>query len=105
VVTVKDPDPVRAADIANSLARVFADRVRELQSQRYTTSKDGLQKQVTEMGTQIEKTTRELEITTNEASRQQLEARLTEYTKLYSDLVLNYEKGAFQKPRPARMWW
>ncbi|GAP23076.1 polysaccharide biosynthesis tyrosine autokinase [Leptolinea tardivitalis] len=92
VVTVTDPDPVRAADMANSLARVFADRVRELQSQRYTTSKDGLQKQVTEMGTQIEKTTRELEITTNEASRQQLEARLTEYTKLYSDLVLNYEK-------------
>ena len=40
VITVNDPNPTQAANIANAMAQVFAARIRELQSQRYAASRD-----------------------------------------------------------------
>ncbi len=53
VVTVKDPNPRRAADIANTIGTVFSARVRDLQAQRYESSLTGLDKQISDMEGQI----------------------------------------------------
>ncbi len=92
VVTVSDTDPVRAADIANTLTAVFADHIRELYSQRYASSKEGISKRMEEMSAQIDETNKTLVKTFNESERQQLQVRLNEYTSLYSDMVMTYEQ-------------
>lgn len=92
VITVDDPSPVQAANISNSIAQVFADRIRELQSERYAASRDGLNTQVTDMENQIDATTKQIALTTDPAALEQLQARLTQYRTIYSNLVTSYEQ-------------
>jgi polysaccharide biosynthesis transport protein len=92
VVTVSDTDPVRAADIANALTAVFAEHVRDLYSQRYASSKEGISKRMEEMSAQIDETNKALAKLFNEPERAQLQSRLTEYTRLYSDMVMTFEQ-------------
>lgn len=91
-VSVTDTIPARAVEIANTIGQVFANRIRELQSERYAASLDGLQKQVTDMESQINDTNTQLPQVTDPAQKLQLESRLTEYRKLYSSLVTQYEQ-------------
>lgn len=133
VVTVENTDPALAADIANELAAVFTNRIRQLQSQRFAASRDGLAKQVSDMERQItlisgqiadieqqivaaatptvnieENTaaatqtvevgeqsaapTPPLAATPDPAVLVQLQARLTQYLTIYSNLVTSYEQ-------------
>jgi non-specific protein-tyrosine kinase len=92
VVAVEHPSPALAADIANTLALVFTDRIRELQSQRYAATREGLAKQVSDMESQIEATNQAIAAGFDPDQKLQLEARLTEYQRLYSNLVTNYEQ-------------
>ena len=92
VITVDDPSPVQAANIANAMASVFAARIRELQSQRYAASRDGLAKQVSDMEGQITDTNNQITATKDPATLEQLQARLTQYRTLYSNLVTSYEQ-------------
>jgi len=92
LVKVQDTNPIQAADIANALAVVFTERIRELQSQRYASTQQGLSQQVQEMEKQIEETTSAIAKETGPAQKLQLEARLTEYRQLYANLVTNYEQ-------------
>lgn len=92
VVTVRDPNPKQAADIANAIGQVFAERIRELQTQRYGATQSGLAKQVSDMEQQIAITTDALAIENDPSQKLQLESRLTEYRRLYSNLVTNYEQ-------------
>jgi tyrosine-protein kinase len=91
-VTVKDEQPTQAANIANTMATVFADRIRELQSQRYAASRDGLAKQVTDMEQQIAATNSLIAMTSDPATLEQLQSRLTQYRTIYSSLVTSYEQ-------------
>lgn len=52
-ITVEDTNPVRAADIANTLASVFSNQLAGLQASRYQASKDNLQNQLTYLEQQI----------------------------------------------------
>lgn len=92
VVTVKGPNPTRASDVANAIASVFAARIRELQSQRYAASREGLAKQVADMDGQITITSNQIESTSDPSALQQLQARLTQYRTIYSSLVTSYEQ-------------
>ena len=92
VVTVEDPNPFLAVDIANSIAMVFTQRISQLQAQRYASTLEGLAKQVSDMEQQIEATSKAIAVETNPEQQLQLEARLTEYRRLYSDLVTNFEQ-------------
>ena len=93
VIKVEDPNPALAAEIANTIAKVFTSRIGELQSQRYAATREGLAKQVSDMEQQIEATNQALIANGHDPEQQlQLEARLTEYRRLYSNLVTNYEQ-------------
>jgi capsular exopolysaccharide synthesis family protein len=92
VVTVQDTNPLRASDIANTIATVFTERIRELQSQRYASTREGLAKQVSDMEKQIEETNKAIAREGDPAQSLQLQSRLTQYRSLYSNLVTNYEQ-------------
>jgi non-specific protein-tyrosine kinase len=91
-VNVEDTSPGRAVDIANMLGQVFAERMLQMQSQRYSATLEGLQKQVEDMGKQINDTNALLLKETDPAQKLELETRLTQYRQLYSNLVMNYEQ-------------
>jgi capsular exopolysaccharide synthesis family protein len=92
LVTVSDISPTRAADIANTLAEIFSEHIRELHSQRYASSKEGIANQVADLSQKISDTNKALANSNSDSEHIQLEARLTEYTRLYSDMVMTYEE-------------
>lgn len=92
VIKVTDTDPYRAAQIADTTATVFTDRINELQSQRYADTRENLAQQIQMMEQQIEETNRAIAGTSVESKLAQLETRLTEYRQLYSNLVTSYEE-------------
>ena len=92
VVSVSDPNPMQAANIANAMASVFTNRIIQLQSQRYAASLDGLQKQITDMDQQITATNTTIAATADQATLLELQSRLTQYRSIYASLVTNYEQ-------------
>ncbi|NOY99955.1 MAG: polysaccharide biosynthesis tyrosine autokinase [Chloroflexi bacterium] len=53
VITVEDPDPQRAVDIANTLVDILLEESEKLQAGRYTAMEESLQAQITQMENQI----------------------------------------------------
>jgi non-specific protein-tyrosine kinase len=98
-VTVEHPSPEDAADIANTLAMVFAEKVREMQATRYQDSKDNLAAQVTVLDQQIQQTRAQLEALSAEPAqvdgRARLEAQLAQYQQSYATLLQTYEQIRF----------
>ena len=91
-ITVQDPSPARAAEIANAMASVFANRIRGLQSQRYADSRNGLEKQINDIQQQITTTNNQINVTTDPSTLQQLQARATQYRTIYANLVTTLEQ-------------
>ena len=113
-ITVDNTNPIQAADIANTIADVFTQRIRDLQAQRYSATRDGLAQRVSDMEKKVSDTSNAitaekqalgipLVITPSPNGSTisaipesplliQLESRLTEYQRLYSGLVTNYEQ-------------
>lgn len=91
-ISVQDANPTQAADIANAMATVFTSRIRELQSARYSASREGLLQQMNDMESQLQTTNDQITATTDPALLEQLQARLTQYRTIYSNLVTSYEQ-------------
>ena len=119
-ITVQDPNPQQAIAIANAIASTFVARISDLQSQRYSASREGLSAQVADMEKQIADTTAQItvlqqqatppphrrlslrekvrqprnrpRVPTDSAAMIQLQARLTQYRTIYSNLVTSYEQ-------------
>ncbi len=91
-LTVEDTDRDRAAAIANKISEVFMNRIAALQGARYSTSKENLQKQLTDMEAQLAQTTKDRADTSDANERDRLDTKLTQYRTIYSNLVTSYEQ-------------
>jgi len=78
VVNVKDVDPLQAAFVADALARVFTDRINQLQASRYAASRESLTSQIAAMDQQIQDTNSAIEVEQNPEQQLQLDTRLTQ---------------------------
>ncbi len=94
-ITVEDPEPQKAADIANSLVQVLIDRNESLQSGQYAASEESLQVQITQVQDQIAQYQSDLDnISTKSISEQltlvkaQMEPLQSEVTQLQKDIAL-----------------
>jgi len=94
-VSVEDTDPLRAAQIANSLGIVFAENNQAMQAARYADSKNTLSAQLAQMDEQIRQTSTDLEALGDDADKQgdrdRLEANLALYRQIYANLLQSYE--------------
>lgn len=92
-LTVEDPDPQRASDIANILVQVLINQNEAIQSGRYAATEQSIQAQITQiesqistMGTQIENVSAE----TVQQQQKQVEAQIAtmqaEVTQLQNDI-------------------
>ena len=92
VITVDNPNPSLATEIANGIATIFSDRISQLQSQRFAVSIDVLAKQVSDMEGQIKDINDEIANTQDPSTLQQLQDRLTQYRTIDSNLVTSLEQ-------------
>lgn len=94
-INVEDPDPILAADIANTIAVVFSEQNQQLQTSRFATSKDSLSTRLAQVNEQIESTGAALkglgDSPEDKAERDRLESVLAEYSKTYTSLLQSYE--------------
>jgi capsular exopolysaccharide synthesis family protein len=98
VVTVEDPDPQRAADIANEVVRVFSQQNRELQASRYAATKQNLQQELSRIQAEVDNTQAKLDgletVTTPEQKAQQEQLRLLmdQQRSSYTTVLRSYEQ-------------
>ncbi|NUM46703.1 MAG: polysaccharide biosynthesis tyrosine autokinase, partial [Anaerolineales bacterium] len=90
VVSVQDTDPVRAAQIANTIGTVFARQNDALQASLYQETKQNLSNQIASTELQIEDTLAALEVLgltdSSDLARNLLEIQLAAYYQVYEDL-------------------
>lgn len=93
-VTTEDTHPQRAADIANTIYRVFEAQNQALQASRFATSKESLAAQLEEVNAQISRAEESLAALPedNQAERDRLEASLAQYRQTYAGLLTSYEE-------------
>ena len=91
-LAVRSTDPEEAARIANSLVGVFANQVQAIQSSRYSQSKESLQAQLTEMERQMGDFNEQLDATDDADERDRLDAKLSQYQQIYSNLLMSFEQ-------------
>lgn len=93
-VTAEDTHPQRAADIANTIYRVFEAQNQALQASRFATSKESLAAQLEEVNAQISRAEASLAALAegNQAERDRLEASLAQYRQTYAGLLTSYEE-------------
>lgn len=96
-LSVEHPNPQLAADIANTLPKVFAERNEELQASRFASSKENLSRQLASLKADIDTTTQAIDaLRTNpnadRAELARLQSTLTQYQNSYASLLKSYEE-------------
>jgi succinoglycan biosynthesis transport protein ExoP len=92
-VTVKDGNPARAAQIANTLLNVFNEYNAELVTGRYSSVEKSLQAQIDQINGQITDLQNKLQKSNDQQTSEvsQIQTNLALYQNIYSDLLNNYE--------------
>jgi succinoglycan biosynthesis transport protein ExoP len=91
-VSVSDPNPQVATDVANTIGKVFGDRIHEIQDQRFSASRENLQKQMNDMELQVAGIQKQYDEAIDPAAKDQIQPRLTQYQGLYNNLVTSFEQ-------------
>jgi capsular exopolysaccharide synthesis family protein len=95
-IKVEDTDPIRAAQIANTLVTEFSDQNMTEQASRYSASKQSLEGQLTQLDQQIQSTNMALSNLGSDPSQQserdQLNLALSQYQQSYANLLQSYEQ-------------
>ncbi|MCL5961933.1 MAG: polysaccharide biosynthesis tyrosine autokinase [Chloroflexi bacterium] len=108
-VTVQNPQPQQAADIANKIAEVFIAETAEAQGGQVSSAREGLRQQITTVTNEIRNTASDIERLrsggdqrTSEvraAEEARLQSTLSQYQLLYSQLVKNEQDLALAEAR------
>lgn len=96
-LSVEDTDPLRASLIANALAKEFSQQNQNLQAARYTTTKQSLQDELTNLQTEIIKAQAALDVIKTpsnpdqQAEQTRLQTALAQYRTSYANLLKSFE--------------
>jgi capsular exopolysaccharide synthesis family protein len=96
-VSVESTNPLRAAEIANTLVEVFAAQNEQMQASRYAASKESLSQELEQLSGLIQETQVKIEAlgsslnNGDRAEQDQLEANLAQYRQSYTNLLQSFE--------------
>ncbi|MDX9865576.1 MAG: polysaccharide biosynthesis tyrosine autokinase [Anaerolineaceae bacterium] len=91
-LAVRSSDPEQAARIANTLVGVFTNQIQNIQSSRYSQSKDSLQTQLADLERQIQDYSDRMNAATSEDEIERLDSKLSQYQQIYSNLLMSFEQ-------------
>jgi capsular exopolysaccharide synthesis family protein len=96
-VSVEDTSPLLAAQIANTLAEVFAAQNEDMQASRFAASKESLSQELDQISALIQETETKVNALQapldngERAEKDQLEANLAQYRQSYTNLLQSFE--------------
>jgi polysaccharide biosynthesis transport protein len=91
-ITVTSTDPVWAAQVANTLVDVFAKNIVNIQGERFSVSKQNLQKQISDMDEQIKALETQLNTQTDPVETKRLQDKIDQYRQIQYNMVGNLEE-------------
>lgn len=91
-ITVEGTDKTHIASIANTLVAVFIEKINALQSDRFTSSKENLLKELNSVTSLLQGALAEEIVATDPATRNQINAKVLQYQSMYANLITNYEQ-------------
>ncbi len=91
-VSVKTTNPDFSANIANAVVKAFSTQIQDIQTQRFSQSKITLESQLADTEKQITTYSGQMEIATTSEEKERLEAKVTQYRTIYSNLLTSYEQ-------------
>jgi capsular exopolysaccharide synthesis family protein len=96
VLSVEDPDPLQAMEIANEIPQVFIAQNEAIQLERFAASKASLLQQMADIEEDIQRTEESIDDLRGREGEEEelarLEDNLTRYRESYSSLLTNYEQ-------------
>lgn len=103
-IDVDDPTPSRAKAIADEIARVFVAQVAETQHQRFKSSEDNLQSQMTQLQSDIVSAQKSLDLAhaatpPNQPEVSRLDSIVAQYQTSYTNLLSSFEALRTQEAR------
>jgi polysaccharide biosynthesis transport protein len=93
LITVSGADPSLIADIANTLVDVFIQKVKNIQGERFSNTRDNLQKEVVVMEKLLADTSAQKDAATDPADKDRLEAKVIQYRAMYASMLSSYEQA------------
>jgi capsular exopolysaccharide synthesis family protein len=91
-VTVDTTNPELSSKIANAVVAGFAVQIQDIQTQRFVQSKATLEMQIADTEKQISTFSMQADEAINADEKNRLDAKVTQYREIYSNLLLSYEQ-------------
>jgi non-specific protein-tyrosine kinase len=92
IIFVESTDSKIAADIANTLIKVFSDQIQAMQTTRFSASEQSLQAQMIDIEIKLKAANDQLSIATDTTEKDRLETMIANYSQTYAGLLQSYEQ-------------
>lgn len=93
LISVKGNNPQQITAIANTIVAVFIEKIGQIQTSRYTETKQNLQTQVQEMEAKIQEATTQKAAAKTAAEKERIDNQIVQYQQLYTTLTTSYEQA------------
>ena len=90
-VSVETTNAGLSAQVANTMATVFAKQIQDIQGERFAQSKATLEGQMSDIEAQIATYKAQAEGAASADEREKLDAKVTQYREIYNNLLTSYE--------------
>ncbi|HNR46022.1 MAG TPA: polysaccharide biosynthesis tyrosine autokinase [Anaerolineaceae bacterium] len=92
LISVESTDPVLSAAIANTLVQEFSVQIQEIQSARFSQSKETLEAQLADIESQVTYYAEQSASVTDPAEKEAVDSKLAQYREIYAGLLQSYEQ-------------
>jgi polysaccharide biosynthesis transport protein len=92
-ISVDGPDPAQIAQIGNTLVAVFIEKIKALQSDRYTSTQGSLQKELASIDSLLQTALADEAAATDPVIKSQIDVKVLQYRSMYATVLTNYEQA------------
>lgn len=92
IISVETIDPYLSANIANTISTVFAKQIQDIQTQRFSQSKETINQQLADIDTQRTALETQISQSSDELEKARLDDKITQYNDLYATLLQSLEE-------------
>jgi polysaccharide biosynthesis transport protein len=92
-ISIDGPDPAQIGQIGNTLVAVFIEKIKALQSDRYTSTQGSLQKELASIDSLLQTALAEEAAATDPVIKSQIDVKVLQYRSMYATVLTNYEQA------------
>ena len=92
-ISIDGPDSAQIAQIGNTLVAVFIEKIKAIQSDRYTSTQGSLQKELASIDSLLQTALAEEAAATDPVIKSQIDVKVVQYRSMYATVLTNYEQA------------